>query len=140
MSVLSRVLRVHRRIYIATDGRVGHGMIGRPTLMLRTTGRRSGTTRTAVLVYARDGEDYLVVPSNGGADDPPAWFHNLRANPDVEIQVRRERRRGRAAVVEPDDPDYERLWAIANENNGDRYRAYQKLTDRPIQVVVVTPA
>ncbi len=54
MSLTSQVLRVHQRIYEATDGRVGHGMIGVPTLLLRTTGRRSGATRTNALVYARD--------------------------------------------------------------------------------------
>ena len=140
MSLTSRVLRVHERIYKATDGRLGHRMIGVPTLLLRTTGRRSGKTRTNGLVYARDGDDYLVVASNGGADVAPAWLHNLRANPDVELQVGRERRKGSAREVGPGDPDYERLWKIVNENNRDRYRAYQELTDRPIPVVVVTPA
>src|SRR5215210_5477001 len=117
MSVMSQVLRVHERIYKATDGRLGHRMIGVPTLLLRTTGRRSGATRTNGLVYARDGDDYLVVASNGGSDQAPAWLHNLRANPDVEIQVGRERQKGTARVVEPADLDYERLWAIVNENN-----------------------
>src|SRR4051812_47912299 len=140
MSVTAKSLRVHERIYKATDGRVGHNMIGVPTLLLRTTGRRSGATRTNGLVYARDGADYLVVPSNGGADKPPAWLHNLRANPDVEIQVGRDRQKGTARIVEPSDPDYERLWKIVNENNRDRYYAYQKQTDRPIPVVAVTPS
>jgi deazaflavin-dependent oxidoreductase (nitroreductase family) len=140
MSLMGQVLRVHEKLYKGTDGRVGHKMIGVPTLLLRTTGRRSGATRTNGLVYARDGDDYLVVPSNGGADKPPAWLHNLKANPDVQVQVGRERRQGTAKVVEPTDPDYDRLWKIVNENNKDRYYAYQKLTSRPIPVVVVTPA
>jgi deazaflavin-dependent oxidoreductase (nitroreductase family) len=140
MSITARVLRVHEQIYKRTDGRVGHRMIGVPTLLLRTTGRRSGATRTNGLVYARDGDDYLVVPSNGGADRPPAWLHNLRANPDVELQVGRERRRGTAAVVEPPDPAFDRLWTIVNDNNRDRYNAYQKQTSRQIPVVVLTPA
>jgi deazaflavin-dependent oxidoreductase (nitroreductase family) len=139
MSVTSQVLRVHERIYKATDGRVGHKMIGVPTLLLRTTGRRSGATRTNGLVYARDGADYLVVPSNGGADKPPAWLHNLRASPDVEVQVGRERTRGVAREVAPTDPDYARLWKIVNENNRDRYTAYQEQTSRPISVVAITP-
>ena len=139
MSLTSTVLGLHERLYKLSDGRLGHGMIGVPTLLLRTTGRRSGATRTNGLVYARDGDDYLVVPSNGGADRPPAWLHNLKANPDVEFQIGRERRKGTAGVVEPSDPDYERLWKIVNENNRDRYSAYQKQTARPIQVVVVTP-
>ena len=109
-------------------------------LLLRTTGRRSGATRTNGLVYARDDDDYLLVASNGGADRPPAWLHNLRANPQVEIQVARERRKGTAKVVEPTDPDYDRLWRVVNENNQDRYSAYQKQTTRAIPVIVVTPS
>ena len=140
MSLFSHVLRVHERIYVATDGRVGHRLLGVPTLLLRTTGRRSGATRTNGLVYARDGDDYLVVASKGGADQPPAWLLNLEANPEVEIQLGRERRKARARVVEQAEPDYERLWKIVNENNRDRYSAYQKQTERPIPVVAVTPS
>lgn len=114
-------------------------MIGVPTLLLRSTGRRSGATRTNSLVYARDGEDYLVVASNGGADRPPAWLHNLRANPAVEIQIARQRRQGAARIVEPANQDYGRLWKIVNDGNHDRYTAYQKQTTRPIPVVVLTP-
>jgi deazaflavin-dependent oxidoreductase (nitroreductase family) len=139
VSITGHVLRLHEQLYKRTDGRVGHRMIGVPTLLLRTTGRRSGATRTNGLVYARDGDHYLVVASNGGADRPPAWLHNLQANPEVEIQIARERRKGTARVVEPSDPDYDRLWKIANDKNHDRYRAYQKLTARAIPVIVVTP-
>ena len=140
MSVTGQLLRLHEQLYKRTDGRVGHHMIGVPTLLLRTTGRRSGATRTNGLVYASDGDDYLVVASNGGADRHPAWLHNLRANPDVEVQVGRERRKGTARIVEPSDPSYEGLWQIVNANNRDRYSAYQKQTSRPIPVVVVTPS
>ena len=139
MSLTGQLLRLHEQLYKRTDGRVGHRMIGVPTLLLRTIGRRSGAARTNGLVYARDGDDYLVVASNGGADRHPAWLHNLRANPDVEIQVGRERRKGAARALGPSDPDYERLWTIVNGNNKDRYTAYQKQTSRPIPVVVVTP-
>ena len=140
MGISGQVLRLHEQLYKRTDGRVGHRMIGVPTLLLRSIGRRSGATRTNGLVYARDGDDYLVVASNGGADRPPAWLHNVRANPDVEIQIARERRTGTATVVEPSDPGYDRLWKIVNDNNRDRYRAYQKQTSRGIPVIVVTPA
>jgi F420H(2)-dependent quinone reductase len=140
VSLTSQVLRLHGQIYKRTDGRMGHKMIGVPTLLLRTTGRRSGATRTNALVYARDGGDYLVVASNGGADRPPAWLHNVKANPDVEIQVGRERSGGTARVVGPSDPTYDRLWKIVNDNNRDRYTAYQEKTDRPIPVIAVTPS
>src|SRR5947208_2142032 len=110
MSITGQILQIHEQLYKRTDGRIGHRMIGVPTLLLRTTGRRSGATRTNGLVYARDGADYLVVPSAGGADRAPAWLHNLRANPDVETQIGRERQQGTARVVKPSDPDYGRLW------------------------------
>jgi deazaflavin-dependent oxidoreductase (nitroreductase family) len=139
MSITGQVLRIHEQIYKRTDGRVGHRMIGVPTLLLRTTGRRSGATRTNGLVYARDGDDLLVVASNGGADRAPNWLHNVRAHPAVEFQVGRDRRGGTARVVAPGDPDYDRLWGIVNANNRDRYTAYQKLTERPIPVIAITP-
>jgi deazaflavin-dependent oxidoreductase (nitroreductase family) len=115
-------------------------MIGVPTLLLGTTGRRSGATRTNALVYACDGNDYLVVASNGGADRPPGWLHNLRAKPDVEVQIGRERQRATARIIEPPDPSYDRLWKVVNANNRDRYTAYQQKTTRPIPVVAITPA
>jgi deazaflavin-dependent oxidoreductase (nitroreductase family) len=139
MSVTGQVLKLHEQIYKRTGGRLGHRMVGVPTLLLETTGRRSGKTRTNALVYARDGEDYLVVASNGGSDQPPAWLYNLRAHPDVGIQIGRERRPGTARVVEASDPEYERLWKLVNDNNRDRYTAYQQQTNRPIPIVAVTP-
>jgi F420H(2)-dependent quinone reductase len=138
VSVTSQVLKVHEKIYKATDGRVGHKMIGVPCLLLRTTGRRSGARRTNGLVYARDGDDYLVVASNGGADKAPGWLHNVRASPNVEVQVGRDRHDGTARVVEKADPDFDRLWQIVNENNRDRYSAYQEQTARPIPIVAIT--
>ena len=138
--MLSQVLGVHEKVYKGTDGRVGHKVLGVPCLLLRTEGRRSGQTRTNGLVYAKDGDDYVVVASKGGDPKHPAWFHNLQANPDVGVQIGRRRRKARARIVEKSDPDYDRLWELANENNGDRYTAYQEKTDRPIPIVVLTPA
>jgi deazaflavin-dependent oxidoreductase (nitroreductase family) len=140
MSLLSGVLRVHDRIYKATDGRVGHRVLGVPSLLLRTTGRKSGVVRTSSLVYARDGADYLVVASKGGSDQPPAWLLNLEANPKVEVQIGRERQEAVAKVIGSSDPDHARLWKLVNDNNGDRYEAYQSETSRQIPVVVLTPA
>jgi F420H(2)-dependent quinone reductase len=139
MSITSQVLRVHDAIYKRSGGRVGHKALGIPCLLLHTTGRRSGQPRVNSLVYARDGANYVVVASKGGAEQHPGWLHNLRAHPDVEVQVGRERTKGTARIVEPSDPDYARLWKIVNDNNSDRYNGYQKLTTREIPVVVVTP-
>jgi F420H(2)-dependent quinone reductase len=137
---MSLLLRVHAKLYEGSDGRIGHRILGVPTLLLRTTGRRSGQIRTNALVYALDGEDYLVVASKGGSDQPPAWLHNLEANPAVEVQVGRERRAGTARVIGQSDPDYARLWKVVNENNRDRYSAYQQQTTRPIPIVAISPS
>ena len=82
-----------------------HRMIGVPTLLLDTTGARSGKTRTNALVYARDGEDYLLVASNGGSDRPPAWLHNLPCTPGRRDSDRSgERRTGAARYPQLDQP------------------------------------
>jgi F420H(2)-dependent quinone reductase len=133
------LLKLHQRLYERSDGRVGHGMIGVPTLLLRSTGRRTGASRCNALVYAADGADYVLVASNGGSDRGPGWLFNVRAKPEVEIQVGRKRSPGATRVLEPGDDDYERLWRLVNEKNHGRYDAYQAGTARPIPLVVVSP-
>jgi deazaflavin-dependent oxidoreductase (nitroreductase family) len=140
MSALGRVLAVHQFIYEHSGGLVGHRMLGTPTLLLRTTGRRSGARRTNALVYVRDGGDYVVVASKGGDDHAPGWLFNLTAEPNVEVQFGRERRRATARVVGHDDPSFERLWRLANESNSGRYDRYQARTARPIPLVALTPS
>jgi len=139
MSLYSRTLQAHAKVYERTDGRLGHRLLGVPTILLRTTGRKTGQERTSALVYARDGEDFLIVASNGGADRPPAWLLNLEAQPEVSFQLGRERHPATARAVYPDDADYERLIKVCNDNNKDRYATYRTLTDRPIPVVALTP-
>jgi F420H(2)-dependent quinone reductase len=134
------LLHVHQAVYELTDGRLGHRLLGVPCLLLRTTGRRTGRTRTTALVYARDGDDYLVVASLGGAPRAPGWLHNVRARPQVGVQVGKERFPAVASVIEKGDSDYDRLWRIADENNAGRYQRYQERTTRPIPVVRLTPA
>ena len=80
-----------------------------------------------------------MLASNGGDDKPPAWLHNLKAQPRVEVQVASDRRPATARVLVRGDPDFERLWRLVNENNSDRYDGYQSQTQRPIPVVVLTP-
>jgi deazaflavin-dependent oxidoreductase (nitroreductase family) len=138
-TLYTTALRVHALLYERSDGFIGHRLLGIPTLLLRTTGRRSGKTRTNALVYAPAGDRYLVVPSNGGADVPPGWLHNLQAQPRVEIQIGRTRRPATASVIEHDDSDFPRLWKAVNDNNNGRYDSYQRRTDRPIPVVALTP-
>ena len=134
------LLHVHQAVYDLTDGRVGHRMLGVPCLLLRTTGRRTGKSRTSALVYARDGADYVVVASLGGSDHPPAWLHNVRADPHVGVQVARERFPAVATVVDRGEEDYPRLWRAVNDVNRGRYDGYQARTSRPIPLVRLTPA
>lgn len=139
MSLFSRVLQVHQAIYEATGGLVGHKILGVPTLLLRTTGRRSGRTRTNALVYVSDGGRRIVVASKGGADEAPGWLHNLRAEPSVEVQAGREKTPSTATVIEAGAEEYDRLWQLVNEANGGRYDEYQARTERPIPLVALTP-
>jgi deazaflavin-dependent oxidoreductase (nitroreductase family) len=140
MSALGRILVVHQFLYERTDGRIGHRILGTPTLLLRTTGRRSGARRTNALVYGSDGADYVVVASKGGDDHPPAWLLNITAQPNVEVQVGRERRPALARVVDHHDRDFDRLWRLVNDNNSGRYDGYQAKTKRQIPVVVLSPS
>jgi deazaflavin-dependent oxidoreductase (nitroreductase family) len=132
-------LRTHQFLYEKTDGLVGHRLLGVATLLLRTTGRRSGQTRTNALNYVEDGGRYVVVASKGGAPAPPAWLLNLQANPEVEVQIARRRIPCTATVLGREDPDYERLWKLVNDKNAGRYDAYQAKTDRQIPLVALTP-
>jgi deazaflavin-dependent oxidoreductase (nitroreductase family) len=138
--VLLPVLRVHDAVYQRTNGWIGHRALGIPSLLLHTVGAKTGQARTASLTYARDGDDYLVVASKGGDPKAPGWYHNLKANPSVEINVGPKRFPVTAHPVLPEDPDYPRLWEIVNKNNGNRYEAYQTKTSRPIPVVVLKRA
>ena len=136
-SALGPLLAVHQWLYENTDGRIGATLGGRPMLLLRTVGRRSGRPRTAALLYVRDGKAYAVIASKGGAPQHPGWFHNLTAEPNVEIQVGRERIPVRARIAEPEERS--RLWARADEVNQGQYAVYQSRTNRLIPVVVLEP-
>lgn len=134
---LGLFVRVHDAVYQRTNGRIGHRIPGAPnSLLLHTVGARTGLPRTNTLSYALDDDDdYLVVASNGGDQRSPGWLHNLKADPDVEINVGTRRFPATATVVTPVDPDYARLWRIVNANNANRYDGYQSRTSRPIPVV-----
>jgi deazaflavin-dependent oxidoreductase (nitroreductase family) len=135
--VLSPMLTVHQWLYEQSDGRIGTSLGGRPMLLLRTVGRRTRQPRTAALLYVRDGDAYAVIASKGGAPHHPGWFHNLMAQPDVEIQVGRARIPVRARVAEGEERS--RLWARADAINQGQYAVYQSRTRRGIPVVVLTP-
>ena len=138
ISTMERLgLTVHQWLYDATDGRIGRSIGGRPMLLLRYVGRKTGQERTSALLYVPDGNNYAVIASKGGDPKHPGWFHNITAKPDVEIQVGRKRIPVRARVAEGEERA--RIWAKANEVNKGGYDTYQKRTDRKIPVVVLEP-
>jgi deazaflavin-dependent oxidoreductase (nitroreductase family) len=121
--------------YRATDGEEGHDWQGTQTLLLTTTGRRSGEPRTSPLIYAPHGDDaYTVVASKGGWPEPPAWYLNLSETPEVEVQVRGDRFKARARTASAEEkPEMWRRMAA----EWPAYDEYQSRTDREIPVVVL---
>ena len=133
-----RFMGVHTLVYKATHGRVGHTAPGFPTmLLLDHVGAKSGKKRTSPLLYFKDGEDLVIVASKGGFPQHPAWYHNLMANPDVEVQVGSEHRAVHARVVS-DPEERERLWAKAMRMYGP-YADYRARAGREIPIVVLEP-
>jgi deazaflavin-dependent oxidoreductase (nitroreductase family) len=137
-----RMLMVHDTIYKRTNGRIGHRIPlpgVPPSLLLHTVGAKTGKHRTNTLSYFPDRGDYLVVASKGGDPKAPGWYHNLKANPDIEVNIGPERVAVTATPVLPDDPDYARMWDKVNQQNSNRYNGYQQRTSRPIPIVRLTP-
>ena len=130
------LLSIYQWVYEKTDGRFTW-LAGLPVLLLRTIGRKSGEERTAALVYLRDGDNLVVVASNGGSDRSPGWFFNLQRNPEVGVQIGRHRTRMRARVADPQERV--RLWPLVNRNNSNRYDGYQAKTKRQIPIVILSP-
>ena len=124
----------HIRRYVETDGAVGHEWNGVHTLVLTTTGRRSGQPRRSAMIYGQDGDAYVVIASQGGAPTHPSWFVNLVSEPDVEVQVGAERFRVRAHPAEGDERA--RLWALMAAI-WPNFDVYQTRTERRIPVVVL---
>jgi deazaflavin-dependent oxidoreductase (nitroreductase family) len=124
----------HVRRYVETDGVEGHEWQGVSVLILTTTGRRSGESRSTPLIYGTHGDDYLVVASKGGAPEHPAWYLNLTEHPEVTVQVRDERFSARARTATPEEKP--QLWRTMAEV-WPAYDEYQRNTDREIPVVVL---
>jgi len=124
----------HVRQYEVTGGKVGHDWNSTQCLILRTKGRQSGRTRKFPLIYGRDGANYLVVASKGGAPEHPGWYENLLAHPDVEIQVRDQVLPVRARTATPEEK--KRVWPIMTAQWPD-YDRYQAGTKRDIPVVIL---
>lgn len=121
----------------ANHGRVSGPFEGAPILVLHTVGARSGEPRVNIMMYLADGERYLVFPSNQGGDNNPDWYWNLKANPDVRIEVGDDILESSATDLQGGERDDK--YALQAE----RYPAfaeYQRMTSRTIPVVALTPS
>jgi deazaflavin-dependent oxidoreductase (nitroreductase family) len=137
-------IKNHLARYIATDGADGYlwdaslgggkGLV--PTLLLTTTGRKSGRELTLPLIFGRSGPNYVVVASKGGAPTHPAWYLNLQANPEVKVQVKAAKFTAHAHTA--DTAERASLWPMMVDIYGP-YANYQTKTDRQIPVVVLKP-
>jgi deazaflavin-dependent oxidoreductase (nitroreductase family) len=127
----------HARIYRLTGGRIGHHLPGLPpTLLLDHVGAKSRTRRTTPLLYVDDSPNVVIVASKGGYPRNPAWYYNLRAHPDTEIQIGSERRA--VTAREATGAERERLWPMAVKTYAG-YRDYQHRTDRTIPLMILEP-
>jgi deazaflavin-dependent oxidoreductase (nitroreductase family) len=125
----------HVERYRETDGEVGHiWKRGAKTLLLTTSGRKTGNPTTTPLIYEQAGDDYVIVASKGGAPVDPGWYRNLTKDPSVEVQVKDDVFQARARTA--DGEERERLWELVNGQWPD-YDAYQTRTEREIPVVVL---
>jgi len=124
----------HVKRYRETDGEVGHEWRGAPVLILTTKGRRSGEQRDTPLIYQPHEGDYLLVASQGGLPNHPAWYLNIQEEPTVQIQVKDDKFTARARTAKPDERPG--MWRTMTEVWPD-YDAYQERTDREIPVVVL---
>jgi deazaflavin-dependent oxidoreductase (nitroreductase family) len=128
--------KLHAAVYRATGGRIGSRMMNSPVLLLLTTGRKTGKERTTPLLYFKDGGNYAIVASNGGAPKSPTWWLNLETNPEAVVEVGSKKLRVRAEEVEGEEK--RRLWRrlVAMYPS---YEDYQRRTDREIPVAVLKP-
>ena len=127
----------HIQQYVESGGAEGHIWRGVPTLLLTVTGRKTGLPRRTALIYAVDGDDLIVIASNGGSQEHPLWYRNLAADPRVHVQVGSRSFDATARTAGPDER--QRLWELAVAVFP-TYESYRAKAEREIPVVVLTPA
>ena len=126
--------QAHVQTYRLSGGRVGRSFRGRPVCLVDHVGRKSGKKHTSPLIYARDGDDLLIVASNGGSRKDPLWWLNLKEHPETIVQVGSEQRAVRARQATPEEK--QRLWPVVVDVYAP-YEEYQRKTDRDIPVIVL---
>ena len=126
----------HAGVYRATGGKLFGRMGKSPILLLNTVGRKTGRKRTTPLLYVMDGEDFVIIASKGGAATHPAWYLNLRANPDATVEIGDREVQVEAGVADPEEKA--RLWEKMVEMYP-TYDDYQRKTEREIPLLVLRP-
>lgn len=136
-TIMKLMSRLNTWVYRATNGRIGGKFLrGAPVALLTTIGRKSGLERTTPLLYLRDGDTIVVVASQGGRDEHPLWYLNLRAEPNVKLQIGAEVLERRARTASDEEAD--RYWPKLTEMYKD-FDDYRSWTDRKIPVVLLEP-
>lgn len=133
---LNGVGTLNVKLFRWTGGRVGGSFDGAPLLVLHHKGAKSGTWRETPVIHLADGDRYVIVASIGGNPHNPAWYHNLRANPDVEVEVRGGRRAVRARQASREEADA--LWPRL-EAMWPAWREYKARTEREFPVMLLEP-
>lgn len=136
-TLLKPIGNFHAWLYRVSGGRFGGQMVGAPVVLLTTRGRKTGQARTIPLLYLKDEDKVIIVASKGGFPVHPAWYLNLQANPQVEVQIGSERKKMRAETASAELkakywPELVAMYA--------GYRGYQARTERDIPVVILQPA
>jgi deazaflavin-dependent oxidoreductase (nitroreductase family) len=129
-------VKSHIQDYVESDGKKGYLWHGMTTLLLTTRGRKSGKLRRTALIYGRDGVNFLLVASNGGAPKHPAWYLNLVENPEVSLQVGAEKFTAHARTAEPEEKL--NLWQVMSKAFP-QYDKYQAKAGRDIPLVILEP-
>jgi deazaflavin-dependent oxidoreductase (nitroreductase family) len=129
-------VRAHIHEYVETDGKKGSQWKGFPALLLTTRGRKTGLLHRTALIYGRDGKNYLLVASNGGAPKHPNWYLNLSKNPEIEIQVGSEKFKAIAHTANKEEKP--RLWKVMT-GIFPNYDDYQAKAGREIPLVILEP-
>ena len=136
--VVKPMSHINTWLYRLSGGRIGgRWMYGAPVMLLSYTGRKSGKRMTTPLLYIRDGRDVITVASKGGSATHPMWFLNLRANPDCEVEIGRDKTRMRARTATA--AEKKKYWPQLVKVYPD-YDDYQRRSPRDIPVVILTPA
>lgn len=134
--VLKAVLSVYIFLYRLTSGAIGGRMAGLNVLLLTTTGRKTGKSRTAPLGYFKDDGNFVIIASNGGSEKNPGWFYNVKSNPQVKIQIGKRELAAQAQVADPEKRS--RLWPELVKMSP-TYEKYAQNMKREIPLVILQP-